>query len=38
VFTSDDLGIAKQPDFPTAYLAQLAEPFRPAAARQARTS
>jgi sterol desaturase/sphingolipid hydroxylase (fatty acid hydroxylase superfamily) len=28
VFTSDDLGIAKQPDFPTAYLAQLSEPFR----------
>ncbi|HEX6116997.1 MAG TPA: sterol desaturase family protein [Solirubrobacterales bacterium] len=29
IFTSDDLGIAKQPDFPTAYLDQLAEPFRP---------
>ena len=28
-FTSDDLGIAKQPDFPTRYLDQLAEPFRP---------
>jgi sterol desaturase/sphingolipid hydroxylase (fatty acid hydroxylase superfamily) len=28
VFTSDDLGIAKQPNFPTGYLAQLAEPFR----------
>jgi sterol desaturase/sphingolipid hydroxylase (fatty acid hydroxylase superfamily) len=28
VFTSDDLGIAKQPNFPTDYLAQLAEPFR----------
>jgi sterol desaturase/sphingolipid hydroxylase (fatty acid hydroxylase superfamily) len=29
-FTSDDLGIGKQPDFPTGYLAQLAEPFRAA--------
>jgi sterol desaturase/sphingolipid hydroxylase (fatty acid hydroxylase superfamily) len=29
VFTGDDLGIAKQPDFPTAYLDQLVEPFRP---------
>jgi sterol desaturase/sphingolipid hydroxylase (fatty acid hydroxylase superfamily) len=29
VFTSDDLGIAKQPDFPTRYLDQLVEPFRP---------
>jgi sterol desaturase/sphingolipid hydroxylase (fatty acid hydroxylase superfamily) len=28
-FTSDDLGIAKQPDFPTRYLDQLGEPFRP---------
>jgi sterol desaturase/sphingolipid hydroxylase (fatty acid hydroxylase superfamily) len=28
VFTSDDLGIAKQPDFPTGYLDQLREPFR----------
>lgn len=28
-FTSDDLGIAKQPDFPTAYLDQIVEPFRP---------
>lgn len=28
-FTSDDLGIAKRPDFPTGYLAQLADPFRP---------
>lgn len=27
-FTSDDLGIAKQPDFPSGYLDQLAEPFR----------
>jgi sterol desaturase/sphingolipid hydroxylase (fatty acid hydroxylase superfamily) len=27
-FTSDDLGIGKQPDYPTGYLAQLAEPFR----------
>lgn len=29
VFTSDDLGIAKQPDYPSGYLDQLAEPFRP---------
>jgi sterol desaturase/sphingolipid hydroxylase (fatty acid hydroxylase superfamily) len=28
-FTSNDLGIAKQPDFPTRYLDQLVEPFRP---------
>lgn len=28
VFTTDDLGIAKEPDFPTSYLAQLAKPFR----------
>lgn len=28
-FTSEDLGIAKRPDFPTSYLAQLADPFRP---------
>jgi sterol desaturase/sphingolipid hydroxylase (fatty acid hydroxylase superfamily) len=28
VFTSEDLGIGKQPNFPTAYLDQLAEPFR----------
>jgi len=27
-FTSDDLGIAKEPDFPTGYLDQLAKPFR----------
>ena len=27
-FTSDDLGIAKEPDFPSGYLAQLREPFR----------
>jgi sterol desaturase/sphingolipid hydroxylase (fatty acid hydroxylase superfamily) len=27
-FTSDDLGIGKQPDFPTRYLEQIAEPFR----------
>jgi sterol desaturase/sphingolipid hydroxylase (fatty acid hydroxylase superfamily) len=27
-FTSDDIGIGKQPDYPTAYLDQLAEPFR----------
>lgn len=26
-FTSDDLGIGKQPDYPTGYLAQLAAPF-----------
>ena len=32
-FTSDDLGIAKQPDFPTGYVDQLAEPFRPYRAR-----
>jgi sterol desaturase/sphingolipid hydroxylase (fatty acid hydroxylase superfamily) len=29
IFTSDDLGIAKQPNFPTRYLDQLVEPFRP---------
>jgi hypothetical protein len=29
VFTSADLGIAKQPHFPVAYLDQLVEPFRP---------
>ncbi|HEY6638027.1 MAG TPA: sterol desaturase family protein [Solirubrobacterales bacterium] len=29
VFTSEDLGIAKQPDFPAAYFDQLVEPFRP---------
>jgi len=29
VFTSEDLGIAKQPHFPAAYLDQLVEPFRP---------
>jgi sterol desaturase/sphingolipid hydroxylase (fatty acid hydroxylase superfamily) len=29
VFTSEDLGIAKEPHFPTTYLAQLVEPFRP---------
>ncbi|MEJ2851918.1 MULTISPECIES: sterol desaturase family protein [unclassified Saccharothrix] len=27
-FTSDDLGMAAKPDYPDAYLAQLAEPFR----------
>jgi sterol desaturase/sphingolipid hydroxylase (fatty acid hydroxylase superfamily) len=27
-FTSADLGIAKRPDFPARYWAQLAEPFR----------
>jgi sterol desaturase/sphingolipid hydroxylase (fatty acid hydroxylase superfamily) len=27
-FTSDDLGIGKQPDYPTAYARQLVEPFR----------
>ncbi|UUV35884.1 sterol desaturase family protein [Amycolatopsis roodepoortensis] len=27
-FTSDDLGMAAKPDYPNAYLAQLAEPFR----------
>jgi sterol desaturase/sphingolipid hydroxylase (fatty acid hydroxylase superfamily) len=30
-FTSDDLGIGKQPEYPTGYLDQLAEPFRPTA-------
>jgi sterol desaturase/sphingolipid hydroxylase (fatty acid hydroxylase superfamily) len=29
IFTSDDLGIAKQPNFPKRYLDQLVEPFRP---------
>lgn len=28
-FTSDDLGMAAKPNYPTAYLAQLAQPFRP---------
>ena len=28
-FTSDDLGIAARPDYPSGYLDQLAEPFRP---------
>ncbi|MFG2294478.1 sterol desaturase family protein [Streptomyces sp. NPDC048603] len=28
-FSSDDLGIAAKPRYPTAYLAQLSEPFRP---------
>lgn len=28
-FTSEDLGIAKRPDYPSGYLDQLAEPFRP---------
>lgn len=27
-FTSDDLGIGKQPDYPTSYIGQLAAPFR----------
>lgn len=27
-FTSDELGIGKQPDYPVGYLAQLVEPFR----------
>jgi sterol desaturase/sphingolipid hydroxylase (fatty acid hydroxylase superfamily) len=27
-FTSDDIGIAKEPNFPTRYLQQLAKPFR----------
>ncbi len=27
-FTSDDIGIGTQPDYPVGYLAQLAEPFR----------
>ncbi|MFF5204661.1 sterol desaturase family protein [Streptosporangium sp. NPDC000396] len=27
-FTSDDLGMAAKPHYPTAYLAQLAEPFK----------
>jgi sterol desaturase/sphingolipid hydroxylase (fatty acid hydroxylase superfamily) len=29
IFTSDDLGIVKQPNFPRRYLDQLVEPFRP---------
>ena len=28
IITSDDLGIAGRPDYPTAFTAQLAEPFR----------
>jgi sterol desaturase/sphingolipid hydroxylase (fatty acid hydroxylase superfamily) len=32
-FTSDDIGIGKQPDYPTGYLDQLAEPFRAGARR-----
>ena len=35
VVTSDDLGIAGRPDYPTTLTGQLAEPFRPAAAMQA---
>ena len=31
-FTSADLGMAAKPDYPTGYLAQLAEPFRPSGA------
>ncbi|MGP4104971.1 sterol desaturase family protein [Nonomuraea sp. KM90] len=31
-FTSEQLGMAAKPDYPTAYLAQLAEPFRPSGA------
>ncbi|WP_051047329.1 MULTISPECIES: sterol desaturase family protein [Nocardia] len=31
-FTSDDLGMAAKPNYPDAYLAQLAEPFRPSGA------
>ncbi|WP_035696666.1 sterol desaturase family protein, partial [Glycomyces tenuis] len=31
-FTSDMLGMAAHPDYPTAYLPQLAEPFRPSGA------
>ena len=28
-FTSDDLGIGKQPDYPVAYLGQMVQPFKP---------
>lgn len=31
-FTSDQLGMAAKPNYPNAYLAQLAEPFRPSGA------
>ncbi|MEV7617175.1 sterol desaturase family protein [Streptomyces sp. NPDC089799] len=31
-FSSDDLGMAAKPSYPTAYLAQLTEPFRPSGA------
>lgn len=34
-FTSEQLGMAAKPDYPTAYLAQLAEPFRASGACQA---
>ncbi|GGT07418.1 hypothetical protein GCM10010156_75890 [Planobispora rosea] len=34
-FTSEQLGMAARPDYPTAYLAQLAEPFRASGACQA---
>lgn len=33
VFTSDDLGMAARPDYPSGYLEQLAEPFRPYSVR-----
>jgi sterol desaturase/sphingolipid hydroxylase (fatty acid hydroxylase superfamily) len=35
-FVSEDLGIGKRPDYPVAYLAQLAEPFRRERGRAAR--
>ena len=38
VFTSDDIGIGAEPDFPVAYRAQLVKPFRrtrPIASNQA---
>ncbi|MFC4057870.1 sterol desaturase family protein [Planomonospora corallina] len=34
-FTSEQLGMAAEPDYPTAYLAQLAEPFRASGACRA---
>ena len=35
VFTSDDLGIGKEPDYPDAYLAQIARPFKSTPAQTA---
>ncbi|MFE3455707.1 sterol desaturase family protein [Nonomuraea sp. NPDC059194] len=37
-FTSEQLGMAAKPDYPTAYLAQLAEPFRASGACHAEPS